>query len=82
MAASSASDMAGKRGSRALILETVAQSGLTLRSLAEPKSGLASETQHEILYILAGNGGRNAADGPKNRPPNPHGGRAGDIRTR
>jgi hypothetical protein len=43
MAASSASDMATKRGSKALILATVLQSGLTLRSLAEPKSDLASE---------------------------------------
>jgi hypothetical protein len=34
-----------------LILETAAQSGLTLRSLAEPKSDLASEPSIKILYI-------------------------------
>ena len=47
---------------------------LALIGRAEKLFGERAETQHEILCYAAGNGG------PK--PPKPHGGRAGDIRTR
>ena len=51
MAASSASDMAWKRGSRALILATVRPERLDLALVGRAEKRFGERTQHEILYI-------------------------------